>query len=210
MKKILLVLLCAASLAACTPPTEQLMSPVQLKQPITFSSKKDALIYWDYGKITSAEVQADTNDLSPGGMLISAIIQSNKEQHDQDDILIRYGKAQQVIFLTSLRDILQKRGIFSDAKIIVKPQKPKANQVIIGLNFIDSKVLEAKNGYPIHLVVQLTIQDNKGMLYNKTFTIQPDKSIWSKMFNDFEDSQEYTSDQLMKHIVTALNQVFSS
>lgn len=195
---------------ACTPPTSQLMGPVQYKPSIPFSSNKTALLYWDYGKIIPAEIPADTQDQSsPANALLAMFVQSEKEKYDRNGIMVSYGKAQQVIFLTSLRDVLLRRGAFSDVKIVDKPQKPNAKQVLISLNFIKSQVLRAQGDFPIELTVQMTVQNNVKTLYKQTFDIKPDPSIWSKFFYNFKDSQTYASQMLMEKIITVLNQIYA-
>lgn len=209
IKFCLLILCSSVLLIACTPPTSQLMGPVQYKQPVTFSSNKSALIYWDYGKIIPAEIPPDaSSDINPAGALLNVFIQSQKEKYDRDDIMVSYGKAQQVIFLTSLRDILMQRGAFKDVNIIVKPQKPNAQQVLISLDFVKSQVIRAQDDFPISLTVHMVVKNSVKTLYDQTFTIKPDPSIWSKLFHNFKDSQQYASQMLMKKVMSVVSQLY--
>lgn len=199
----------AACLASCgTAPTSQLMPPVTTSQPLTLKTNKTAILYWDYGKIISAEVdQQNLFDVMPVGMLIHAADQAHEEQYDQNDLIINYGKAEQVVFMTSLRDILVQSGAFKKVILSAESKPLAANQWLISLNFKKSIVLKGNDGYPIELDVVMTVSDAKGQLAAKEFIIKPKNTLFSDMFDNFKDAQVYASSQLMNEVVTELNQL---
>jgi hypothetical protein len=192
-----------------TEPTAQLMPAITFNQPITFHSDKAAILYWDYGKIISVEVNQgnifEATTLS--GMVTHTITQSYKEQYDQNDILINYGKAEQAVFMTSLRNVLGNAGTFKSVIISAEPPKLNPDQMLISVNFEKSAVLRGAHGYPIQLKVVMTVSDIKGRLLKRTFDIKPKNSVGSYLFDDFKDAQIYASQQLMNDIITTLNQL---
>lgn len=195
------------ALTGCsTTAAYQLMGPVKTKKPITFHSDQTAILYWDYGKITGTFAQnSKAEAFGVVGMVVDAAIQSDLEKSQTNEYFLKYGKAEQVIFMTSLRDILQNTGAFKSVSINVAPKALVNGQVLISIDFKNSTVLSADEGYPITLNVALNIYGANGKEFTKNFTIKREASFFGGMFSEFKDAQTDVSQQLMSDVIDAIN-----
>lgn len=136
MKKFyILWILTILCLAGCAQ--QQLIMPaIKYNKPIDVQIKNKAYLYWVEGKHHSAILLNHINDdLAPA---LSAYL-TMKAQEPTINIYPAYGKAEQVIFITSLRDILETNQVFSAVEIITNPKKIESSYPLININFKTTK-----------------------------------------------------------------------
>jgi hypothetical protein len=184
--------------SGCTPQTHMLMPPVQYSKPITFHVAKKAYLYWDSGAQYSHELQA----VQPASIgivagTIASMIDAQNRKNNPSKYHFLYGNAQQAIFMTSLKDILNENHVFDEIEIITDLSTAKPENILIKINFELTRVLENRN---IILDVRMDIQHNKQQ-FERNYFIQSDEEVSS-----FKEKQVNVSDKLMQKIIAGIKQ----
>lgn len=189
-KKIIIMMSATFLLAGCSTA---IMKPVTYQKPVDVQTHQDALLYWDQGTVIAKEAQATS-----AGMAIDVALAPNAFK-------MQYGPAQQVIFMTSLRNQLQQHGIFNVVTLETLPKTPNKNQVLIDVWFKKTEVLStSQTGTPIALDVMLYIKAYNKPLYTQEYTLKIDNTFWQSMSYSFEDETDAISQKLMDSLMQGI------
>lgn len=187
------------------PPAEQVMGPVKCNYSMQRQSKKVAYITWHSGKVIPA-MKVHRGDGTLGGT-IGALIATHVDQNQRrNQMEFKYGKAQQVVFMTSLRDALQEQGAFKKVKLVARAPQLDANTALIDIDFKKTVVAHADGAYPIELDVMVSYKDGRGRKHKRLVQVKPDSGFWQNFFGKrFVDSQSDISEQLMRHVLSEID-----
>lgn len=182
----------------CTAPSHRLMPAVQYHDSIPFHVPKKAYLYWDNGSQYAHEIEPTV--LSGADLLTTSIAlmiaQQNKKNHPSE-YSYQYGDAQQVIFITSLKDILIDNRVFNQVEIITNLNQVKPEDVLIKINFDLTRV---NQDIKIILDVKMVIE-NEGHQFKRSYFIQNDEGTHS-----FRDRQINVSDKLVRKIIHGIQE----
>lgn len=172
------------SLTGCAP-TRNVMSPLQYKDTIDIHVPKVAHIYWIPGKQVAGEVQSGGYVTGSGnqgivgalvGMAVLGVIDSHDRKHNPSKYVRDYGKADEAIFITSLRDTLERQDVFKKVELTTDLNKVGSKDVLIKVYFKTTRVNVRENNL-ITLTVNLLIQSGHQPQYERTYLIQNDPLV---------------------------------
>lgn len=200
-----------ASLTACgTPPAEQVMSPVTYDKPINVHVNKKANLYWQTGSQQISTEPSYSNNMSVGGSLpiamasqaMRAAIETHVRKNNPGRFTYVYGKPQQAVFMTSLKDILQHKKVFTDVEFVTDKTTVNPKDVFIIINFKSTRVLDAElENRRIVLDVEMTIQSDKKPVFTRTYVVQSSDEV-----SGFKAQQEDVSKRLMEKVMKGITQ----
>lgn len=191
-------------LSGCTPMAEQVMPPLQYKQPINMHIAKTAYLNWEIGKQYAASqptfISANSDPIA--AILTTAI--DNEERHrNPGRYTLVYGKAQQAVFMTSLQHILAENSVFKRVELTTEAPKLDKNAVLMTVNFKRTRVSDADENFKIILDVELTIQSQQKPMFTRTYLVESDPS--SGFFTkNFKDQQTDVSQKLLGKIINGI------
>jgi uncharacterized lipoprotein YajG len=200
--KILILLVIALFFAtACTPMAEEVMSPLQYKKPVAFKVDKNADLSWQSGKentsMQAINVSGNTGLL---GAVVTSSIGEAERQHNPARYTMRYGAAQEVVFMTSLKNILEKNLVFRRTEITTEPQKVNPQDVLIDINFKNSSVKGFDTNYQIALDVDMTITTKGKPAFARNYKVESSATGFFS-FNSFKDHQAQVSQKLLDAVM---------
>jgi hypothetical protein len=202
-------ILALTTLAGCTPSAEQVMAPLQYTQQINCHVKKNASLNWEAGEVYSSMVPPTT--VSFGGTagvvptLIAASIISEERHRNPGSYTFTYDKAQQAVFMTSLKNVLQQNEVFNNVALITDPQDSPAKDVLITINFRTTKIAGNLDNYKITLDVDMFIKENRQPPFKRTYFVMSDPGgVFSR--KDFREQQTDVSSQLLGKIIAGITQ----
>lgn len=206
MKKFLylIVIITALSTIGCAP-NKSVIPPLQYQDNIDMHVPKAAHIYWIPGKQVGHEKSAgvyyaNNNGLAGAiGTLVVASIQNQHRKNNPSQYVYEYGKADEVVFITSLRDILEQKNIFKTVELTTDLNKVRPNDVLIKIYFKTARVHSFSD---ITLTVNLSIETNKKHKYERTYLVQND-SLKSK---NFLEKKTEVSQKLLISIINGIQQ----
>ncbi len=200
-----------AALTACgTPPAEQVMSPLTYDKPVTVHLDKKAKLYWQTGSQQSSVEPRYSSGTNVGGSLpialasqaMQAAIETEVRKNNPGRFTYVYGKAQQAVFMTSLKDILQKKRVFTDVDLVTDKTEVNAQDVLITINFKSTRVLDADlDNHKIVLNVDMIIQSNKKPIFTRTYVVQSGDEV-----SGFKAQQEDVSKRLLDKVMKGIKQ----
>jgi hypothetical protein len=208
MKKLSYLFICSIifSLTACTPPSEQVMSPLAYNNTVTMHDTRKADLYWQSGTQLSSEAPP-TQDLTDGisGMVINAAVNAEMRSARPGDFTYTYGKAQQAVFMTSLKDALLNQHAFKDVELITDLKDAKPQDVLITIDFKQTQVLGQNTHYQIILNTDMTIKAGNKPPYKRSYVVQSkDPGFFS--IKSFKAQQTDASQQLLDKIMGGITQ----
>ncbi len=211
MKKVYYLFLCSMmlTLAACTPPAQQVMPPLTYSNQIAFHDSQKADLYWQTGSQVSSEAPPtqDYND-GIGGMIINSVVNNEMRSAHPGDFTYTYGKAQQAVFMTSLKNTLVEQHAFKDVELITDPKAAKPQDVLITVNFKETRVLGHEKNYQIILDTELTIKNGNKPPFKRTYLVESkDSSVFST--KSFKDQQTDVSQQLLNKVIAGMTQWYT-
>lgn len=207
MKKIFsLLTLSVIFITGCTATSQQVMPPLQYHQPIKWHVAKNAYINWKVGKQTAGNKAL--LDSGHGGLIGAAIegtmAQAMRSSHPEM-YEYRYGKAQQAVFMTSFKNILDENHVFKQVELTTEPEKVNPNAVLINVYFKSTRVADEYNNYKITLDVEMTVHSKGEPDFKRAYLVESHPgSTFSQA--SFKDQQTDVSQQLLQKMLASLQQ----
>lgn|SRR3990167_10029886 len=206
LKIIFLIMIFTALFDGCTPMAEQVMPPLQYQSPIHVHVNKTAYINWKIGKQSSSEQPTfvPANSGLVGAMLANAI-DSTERKNNPGRYTFTYGKAQQAVFVTSLKDILAEQHVFKKVELTVDPKTISPDDVLIIIFFKSTRVSDASQRYKITLDVELLIQTKGQLPFKRTYFVESSSGGIFSM-KSFKDQQAEVSNMLLEKIIAGIKE----
>lgn len=188
---------CLILLAGCAKP----ISPIEYTQPIDFQVDRNAVLYWEIGKQSTSTV-ASTNNESLAGNIIESI----DRQNNPSRYTLSYGKAEQAIFMTSFRNILDRQRVFKNVELVTDLKKSNSRDVLITIYFRSTRVSSPERGYQISLSVDMSITGAGKPTFFRTYFVKSEENS----FGSFQEQQSRVSTKLVENLIAGLKQWNSS
>jgi hypothetical protein len=200
------------SLIGCTPDTQKIMTSVPYTTPATIAHiSAPATINWQSGQVQTGEKQ--TSFLGSGGiagLAINAVAKDLRPSWYE----YSYGPAQQVIFVTSLRDALQNNQVFSQINfnetLANTPQstsqfhRQNPDNVLIQLKFMDTAATVLNGKTQLFADVDLTLSGaHRPTTLTHLSAQTPQDKSWV-FHQTFLAQEKELSTQLMTQAMTAI------
>lgn len=211
MKKLgyVLSLITLASLAACTTPAEQVMSPITYNQPVNVHVAKNAALYWQTGRQQASIEPIHVSNNNIGGALpisvasqtMQAAVETGVRKEKPGRLTYVYGKQQQAIFMTSLKDVLQQNQVFNQTQLVANANQVPAQDVSIKIDFKSTRVLDAQYNHRIVLDVDMTIKSHNKPAFTRTYVVQSSDEI-----TNFKAQQTDVSQRLLDKVMKGIKQ----
>jgi hypothetical protein len=157
---------------------------------------KQAYVFWQRGKELAGGIQTYQPNI------IGGMIEAQDRRTHPSRYQLAYGKAEQVSFITSFKDILNNNNVFKDVEIITNPSEAKANTVLVEVKFKSTRVSGFERNYKIILTVEMIIKSGKSN-FVRTYMTESDEGGFfdGKNFNEqLVDVSEKMIAQLMRGI----------
>jgi hypothetical protein len=191
-------------LGGCTPMAEQVMPPLQYEQPVNFNVAKKAYLDWEVGKQYSSTQPVFIS--ASGGLLgavIATAIDSEERNRNPGRYTFTYGKAQQAVFMTSLKDTLEKNHTFNHIELTTEPQQVRAEDVLITIYFKRTRVASAQDNYKIILDADFLIKTGGKIAFKRTYFVESKPGgLFSP--NNFKEQQTDVSQQLLGKVIAGI------
>lgn len=204
MKKIQcgLMILAIGLMAGCA--NKPLMPPIKYNEPINFQVDKNAYLNWEVGKQRSGTIPVQPNQ-SGGlvGVLVMSAVDSIDRNHNPSRYTLSYGKAEQVVFMTSLRDVLAENRVFKQIDLISDPQKIASKDVLINVFFKSARVSSPERGYKITLSVEMSIETGERIPFKRTYLVQNNAEGFGV---GFREQQIDVSKRLLAKIIDGIEE----
>lgn len=208
MKKLYYFLLFVVMviLTGCASTAEQVMPPLTYSSSIPVHVTKNAYLDWEIGKQASGEAPNATPPPNGGivGALLTNAIDSQMRKQNPSRYTFTYGKAQQAVFMASLRDVLKQNNVFKEVELITDSQSVRPQDVLIIIYFKNTRVLTEQN-YKIILDVDVTIKTQGMPAFKRTYLVESNPGSFFSP-NSFKDQQTDVSQQLLDKIIIGLQQ----
>ena len=208
--RILFLCLLLVGLTACsTSSPEDVMPTVTYAGKVSVHSKQSAQLYWQTGK-QAVESDPSTMVISTG--LVGAVVATSFDTLDRERNPGKYnfsfGKAQQAVFMTSLRDVLVQQKVFQDTQLVTALPKAAANQTLITVYFKSTRAEPASGDYQVTLDVVLRVQSKQKPAFERTYFVQSDLNAKDTSYKGQQlDASKKLMQQLLSGIATALDEV---
>lgn len=205
MKQFICLLMCIM-LAGCGKPN---MLPIQYSKPINFHVKRCAILQWEYGKQYDSEIPYNSY---PGngqagivGNLVAGVAYATSasiaRKNNPSDYCVSYGKADQAIFMTSLRDTLCQQAVFNEVTLTNDKINLRPKDVLINVFFKTARVSTPETGYRITLTVELNIKSQGKAPFVRTYLVQSCTGGF-----DFNDQRHNVSMILLEKIIGGIEE----
>lgn len=200
--RFLFVLLGVGLITGCA--NKPIMPPLQYNKPIEFQVNKNAYLNWEVGKEYAGSIPTsyEQNSGLIGALVVSAIDSADRA-NNPSRYTLSYGKAEQTVFMTSLRDVLTKNNVFNQVNLISDPTQVSGKNVLLNIFFKTARVASPERGYKITLSVELTITNNGKTPFKRTYVVQSN----AENFGDgFREQQIDVSSRLLEKIITGIQE----
>ncbi len=204
MKKNYLVLLIIFFLNSCTPMPEQVMPPLQYNMPINLHLNKKAYLQWKVGEQYSSTVPVALSG-NPIADTIGVAIINREYKRNPGRFTFTYGKPQQAVFMTSLKNTLEQQHVFNTIEIITHPHQINSDDVLITVEFKMTRVSSADEKYKIILDAELAIIQGGKLQFNRTYLVESNPGRFFSTIS-FKNQQTDVSQQLMQRIIFGIKQ----
>lgn len=205
MKKIVCLAFSALLLNACTPAAEEVMPPLQYNQSVKTHTHKKASLYWQVGE-QHASIAAQ--HIGGGGDIASALIASaidaQMRKSNPGQYSFAYGKAQQAVFMTSLKEVLQENHVFKTVNLITDKKQTQPDDVLMTIHFKSTRVSGEEKNHQIMLDVTLAIQSGQST-FERTYLVESSNEGFFSS-RSFKDQQTDVSQQLLTKIMGGIQQ----
>lgn len=193
------------TLAACTPPAEQVMPPLQYTHPVNVHVKKNAELTWVTGKqYTSMEPIYVSTGGGLVGAVVSAAIDTEMRKRNPGAYTYSYGAAQQAVFMTSLRDALERHQVFNRIELTAEPDRKSKDKVLLTVHFNTTRVNDASSHYKIQLDATLSIQSGK-QVFERSYIVESDPGGFF-IANSFRNQQSDVSQKLLGKMMESIEE----
>lgn len=199
MRKLFILVAASFLLVGCANNPQTLMAPIQYTNDINFHIPKNAVLYWKQGQQDSSESPTLVGGVGLPGLVVSAI-DTAAHQQNPSRYTYTYGKAQQAIFITSLKNALVQHHVFNRTEIVTDLSKVKPQEILIKVHFKSARVLDISENYRIVLDVEMTIQTHKKIVFDRSYlaTVK-ESSIFSG--KNFKAQQTEVSQVLLNQLI---------
>lgn len=208
MKKIkfFLVILCIGLITGCA--NKPVMPPIKYNKPIEFQVKKNAYLNWEVGKqyagSTASSTYQGSNDTAGAiGALIFTALDSADRANNPSRYTLSYGKAEQTVFMTSLRDVLVENNVFKQVELISDPKQVSPKDVLVNVYFKMARVSLPEKGSTITLSVEMVISHNGKPPFKRTYLVQ---SNAEKFGDGFREQQIDVSNRLLEKMIAGIQE----
>lgn len=203
MKKLSLFILAllTLTLVACSS-THDVMNPLSYHGNSNIQSvPHKAYLYWQPGKEIGSEVPRNVDASSVAALVISASIDQGLRSANPSDYVFNYGKAQEAVFMTSLKNVLNEQHTFIDTQLTTTAKTPKPQDVLISVYFKKTEVLPATLFHQIQIVldVEMTIKQGGKKPYTRSYQVKSHNGALG--MKSFKGLQTDVSTQLMDKIM---------
>lgn len=196
----------SAILAGCAP-TKNIIPPLKYRDDIGIHSSKTAHIQWIPGKMVGDEkITHSHSSNSNGGLgaivsgLVITAIDNQQRKNNPSQYVNEYAKADEVVFITSLRDVLNEQNVFKNVELVTDLNNVKTKDVLIKIYFKSARVTKYSN---ITLMVQLTIQAGKKPPFERTYLAQNNHE---EQYKNFVENKTSVSQRLLSDIINGIKQ----
>lgn len=185
---------CLVLLGGCAKP---IMPAIEYNKPIDLQVNRHAALYWEEGKQSSSTVAATNNN-----SLVGSIAESIDRQNNPSRYQLSYGKAEQAIFITSFRNILNKQQVFKEVELVTDPSTANPKDVLVTLYFRSTRVSSPERGYQISLSVDMTVKALGKPTFMRTYFVKSDDNCGGS----FQEQQNKVSIKLVENLIAGLKQ----
>jgi hypothetical protein len=204
-----ITLFISLTLTGCAP-TKIVMPPLKHHEDIGLHIAKTAHIYWIPGRLIASEKQKVYMGSTGGGsglavLLVNAVeatIDHHQRKNHPSEYAYEYGKADEAVFITSLRDILAQQNVFKNVELTTDLNKVQAKDVLIKVYFKTARVIDLVD---IKLSVVLSIKSGSRPVYERTYLAQNDPYHISKA-KTFVERKTEASQKLLTEIIHGIKQ----
>lgn len=204
MKKFKLFTLSLLVLLLTGCAGKPIMPPIKYDKPIDFHVKKNAALRWEVGKQYAGAIRSyDSCDAGLVGGAISAAINSADRANNPSRYTLSYGKAEQAIFMTSFRNVLEQNQVFKTTELITDAKEVSAKDVLITVFFKTSRVSSPEKGNKITLTVDMTIVAQGKPAFKRTYLVQSNAEGYDK---GFVDQQYDVSQRLLEKLISGIQE----
>lgn len=208
--RIFLFSILLLGLTACTTssPEDVMPSVPYTGKAVNIHSNNTAQLYWQVGK---QAVETDPSVIVNSGLigaLVVTSIDAADRQHNPGKYNFSFGKAQQAVFMTSLRDALVAEKVFKETQIVTAPSSLTAKQTRITIYFKSTRAEPASGAYQVTLDVELRVETPNKPTFQRTYFVQsdPDTAKDTSYKGQQLDASKKLMQQLMQGISQALNE----
>lgn len=173
------------------------MPEFQYDKPIDFRIERDAVLFWEIGKQSSSTISRANNS-----SILGSVIESVDRQNNPSKYTLRYGKAEQAIFMTSFKNLLSRQAVFKNIDLITDPTKIKTKDVIITIYFKSTRVSSPELGYQISLSVDMSVKSSGKPTFMRNYFVKSD----DRSFGSFQEQQVKISNKLAEKLIDGLRQ----
>ncbi len=209
-RKLALLFMLAVSVALLTAcaPTKKVISTIKHTDEIGFHIAKNAYLQWIPGKQIakcqpkSAETyqSSGNQDYGLGGLLATIIVASVEHQqrkNNPSEYIFEYGKADEAVFMTSLRNALNEQQVFKNTEL-TSNDKVSSQDILIKIFFKTTRVV----GFNTLIVTaKMTILTNGKNVYERTYLVESGHKL-----SKFIEIKTQVSKQLLADIIGGIKQ----
>lgn len=180
----------ALCLTGCGKP---IMPPIQYQQTIDVQLNKIAVLQWEFGRQYDIGVANVTYGNYVGTYGDTSVVSSNA---------LSYGKAEQAIFMTSFKDVLEKNQVFKSVLLAGDAREVAQKDVIIDVCFKTARVGSEAQNFRITLTVVMTITSPGKPPFSKTYLVVSDPYLTP----EFVMQQHDVSTRLMEKLIHGIEE----
>jgi hypothetical protein len=128
-----------------------------------------------------------------GDLVVDAVVAPKPEKYT-------YGKAQQSIFMTSLKNVLTQQQVFNRTEITTDAEHISPKDILITIFFKTTRIEDRALGGKITLDVDVIITADGKSTFKRSYVVEstPDQS--------FATQQSDVSKKLLRNVISALEQ----
>lgn len=203
--KIARLLAIIFSIVSCFGCAKPIMPSLKYNKPIDFHVAKNAYINWEIGKQHTSTIPSSTSYNNAGliGGLISAAVESVDRDRRPSLYMVSYGKAEQAIFMTSLKDTLSRNNVFKEVELITDPSSVRPQDVLINIYFKMARVGSPEKNYKIVLSVEMSITTAGKAPYKRTYLAESAATGFGK---GIIDQKIDASEKLLEKIILGIQE----
>lgn len=208
MKKLSLLFV-ILSLFACSTPAEQVMSPVSYDKAISTRVAKNAALHWQSGTEQKSVEPIYVSKSNVGGSLPIAVashtVQGALETVGREKAPQRftysYSKQQKAVFMTSLKNTLDNNDVFKQTMFVTDVKQVPADDVLININFKNTRVLDSDYNHKIILNVEMTIKSANKPVFTRNYVVESSDDV-----SGFKAQQTDVSKRLLDKVIKGITQ----
>jgi hypothetical protein len=210
MLRIIFSLFLISFLTACNPSSpEDVMPSVPYTGSVKTHTNKVAYLNWQIGR---QQTESDPTFISPQegilGAIIISSIDSAERKRNPGQYNYSFSKAQQAVFMTSLRDALVSHKVFKQVHLITQPSITNKNDVLITVYFKSTHARASSDNYIVSLDTVLNVKVKNKPMFERTYFVQSDPdTTQDKSFRGQQlDASKKLLNQIIDGITIALKQ----